>query len=223
MTLSAQTNLFVSAAAADDSRAGNSWENAKKTIGAALNMVSGNTIIHVMVGYYELPEELTIPSWVTVRGGYLPGSTGDDLSHRRNPGGNSYWNDPTACTILSGIPTYRCGNGAGSIAKALAMKSVWGGIYSDNYCVPGMYPENNNATRFSATPAGYLSRWYGFQSNISNMWSSTESYWFSINTGQEGVSIGTADKTAGISPLLRYRVLRISIVMAHPPVEWAFW
>ena len=103
----AQTNLFVSAAAADDSGAGTSWESAKKTIGAALNIVSGNTMIHVMVGYYELPAELTIPSGVTVRGGYLQGSMGDELSQRRNPGSNSYWSDPTACTILSGQHQHR--------------------------------------------------------------------------------------------------------------------
>lgn len=107
MAFFAQTNIFVSSAVADDSGNGQSWASAKKTIAAGITAANGNGTVHVMVGNYELPAELTIPSGVTVRGGYLTSSTGTDLSQRRNPGSNSYWNDPTACTILSGIHQHR--------------------------------------------------------------------------------------------------------------------
>ncbi|MBP5651011.1 MAG: hypothetical protein J6X01_08060 [Bacteroidales bacterium] len=134
MMASAQTDLFVSSAAADDSHSGYSWENAKKTIGAALNMAEGTTIIHVMVGNYELPAELIIPAGVTVRGGYLTASTGTDLSQRRNPGSNSYWNDPTACTILSGQHQHRIAtvqNGSGleaCVVRDGLTNSIGGGV-----------------------------------------------------------------------------------------------
>ena len=107
MTLYAQTNVFVSAAAADDSGNGQSWATAKKTVAAGITAAGGSGTVHVMVGYYELPDELNIPSGVTVRGGYLEGSSGNDLSQHRNPGGNSYWGDPSACTILSGQHLHR--------------------------------------------------------------------------------------------------------------------
>lgn len=110
VALSAQTNLFVSVTTGDDSNAGTSWETAKQSIGAALSaasLLSTDVFIHVMVGYYELPAELIIPSGVTIRGGYLAGSAGTDLSQRRSPGTNSYWNNPDACTILSGQHQHR--------------------------------------------------------------------------------------------------------------------
>lgn len=111
LALSAQTNFFVSAARSDDSGEGTSWETAKQTITAAIATAHPNgsdlVIIHVMVGYYELPSELVIPTGVTIRGGYLPNSTGVDLTQRRNPGNNSFWSNPSACTILSGQHLHR--------------------------------------------------------------------------------------------------------------------
>ena len=111
LTLSAQTDIYVSSAAVDDSGDGHSWSTAKRTIAAALSsaslIVNSDVIIHVMVGYYELPEELVIPDRVTVRGGYLASSTDIDLSQQRNPGGNSYWGNSAACTILSGQQQHR--------------------------------------------------------------------------------------------------------------------
>ena len=107
MAVSAQTGIYVSAAAADDSGAGTSWETAKRTLPAALGMATGTAHIYVKAGEYELPSELVIPNGVQVTGGYAIGSTGTDLSQRHNPGSNSQWGDPAYSTILSGGHTHR--------------------------------------------------------------------------------------------------------------------
>lgn len=103
----AQTNVFVSASAADDSGDGQSWATAKKTIAAGIAAAGGNGTVYVMAGEYALATELTIPSGVTVKGGYAPTSTGTDVSQHHNPGGNSSWGDASRCTILSGGHTHR--------------------------------------------------------------------------------------------------------------------
>lgn len=103
----AQTNVFVSADRPDDSGNGMTWETAKKTLAAAVEMSGDNIHIHVKVGEYEIPNELTIRNGVTVTGGYETGSTGSDVNRRLYPGYNSNWSNPSLCTILSGSFTSR--------------------------------------------------------------------------------------------------------------------
>ncbi|MBP5496367.1 MAG: fibrobacter succinogenes major paralogous domain-containing protein [Bacteroidales bacterium] len=112
---SAQTDIFVSAAQADDSGDGSSWATAKKTVAAGIAAAGTNGTVYVMVGEYAVDAELTVPSGVTVTGGYSSSSTGTDLSQRRSPGINYTWGDPTQCTILSGNSTHRMATVLGTL------------------------------------------------------------------------------------------------------------
>lgn len=112
---SAQTAVFVSAAQADDSGDGSSWATAKKTVAAGIAAAGTNGTVYVMVGEYAVDAELTVPSGVTVTGGYSSSSTGTDLSQRRSPGINYTWGDPTQCTILSGNSTHRMATVLGTL------------------------------------------------------------------------------------------------------------
>lgn len=103
----AQTNVFVSASAADDSGNGQSWETAKRTLAGALAVAGINTHIYVMVGLYAETSELTIPSGVTVTGGYATNSTGVDTTQRLYPSNNSQWSDVSHSTILDGGMAHR--------------------------------------------------------------------------------------------------------------------
>ena len=67
---------------------------------------------------------------------------------------------------------YVCGDYTGNIAKALASETGW--KPDDEECAAGNNPSANNATGFSARPAGYYSGTYnGFGSNA-NFWSATQ-------------------------------------------------
>lgn len=112
---SAQTAIFVSAAQADDSGDGSSWATAKKTMAAGIAAAGTNGTVYVMVGEYAVDAELTVPSGVTVTGGYSSSSTGTDLSQRHSPGINYTWGDPTQCTILSGNSTHRMATVLGTL------------------------------------------------------------------------------------------------------------
>ena len=57
---------------------------------------------------------------------------------------------------VSSHSQYMCGNNTSMIAKALASTTGWSS-HNDNTCNVGYTPSNNNATGFSALPAGYLS------------------------------------------------------------------
>lgn len=115
MFAQAQTDIFVSAAQADDSGDGSSWATAKKTVAAGIAAAGTNGTVYVMVGEYAVDAELTVPSGVTVTGGYSSSSTGTDLSQRRSPGINYTWGDPTQCTILSGNSTHRMATVLGTL------------------------------------------------------------------------------------------------------------
>ncbi|MCQ2271288.1 MAG: hypothetical protein MJZ72_00640 [Bacteroidales bacterium] len=59
-------------------------------------------------------------------------------------------------------------------AKALASTTGWNS--SSNTCVPGNNPSDNNATGFSAVPAGYYSGGYGSFGDDAHFWSATQYY-----------------------------------------------
>ena len=73
---------------------------------------------------------------------------------------------------VSSQSEYRCGGDREKIAKALASTKGW---ETDNEsCVVGNNPSANNATGFSALPAGYCrGRYYGFGGNA-EFWSATQ-------------------------------------------------
>ncbi len=71
---------------------------------------------------------------------------------------------------VSGQSEYVCNNYSGYIAKALASNTGW--AYYTDTCAVGFDLSSNNATGFSALPAG---RYYGSYSNVNAyFWSSTE-------------------------------------------------
>jgi len=103
----AQTNVFVSASATDDSGDGTSWATAKKTIAAGVEAAGTNGTVFVKAGIYNTTAEFTIPAGVTVKGGYLSSSTDTDTSLRNLPGVNSHWQNSSWCTIISGAGNHR--------------------------------------------------------------------------------------------------------------------
>lgn len=113
MTSQAQTHLFVTPNGAGNTN-GLNWENAH-TLQGALNIATNNTIIHLMVGEYTLSTEITIPTGVTLMGGYELTSAGQDYSHKLAPGYNSNWVNPSLCTILSGDYSHRIATVRGTL------------------------------------------------------------------------------------------------------------
>ena len=68
---------------------------------------------------------------------------------------------------------YRCDNSSVKIAKALASTTGW--LSSDETCEVGNNPSTNNATGFSALPAGGYGGNYGNFGRNTRFWSATES------------------------------------------------
>jgi uncharacterized protein (TIGR02145 family) len=85
---------------------------------------------------------------------------------------DSEWTQLT--NYVGSQPQYQCNNSSENIASALA--STWGWMSSTETCAVGNTNTNNNATGFSAPPAGR--RYYnGYTSfgYLANFWSATES------------------------------------------------
>ena len=141
--LQAQTNVYVSAAAADDNGNGQSWETAKKTIAAGISAAGANGTVFVKAGNYATTEEFTIPAGVTVMGGYRLDATGADTSLRRLPGTNVHWTDTMYCTIITGAGTHRIATVAGILDGCVVRNgfttTLGGGVLIDGgtvrYCV----------------------------------------------------------------------------------------
>jgi uncharacterized protein (TIGR02145 family) len=71
---------------------------------------------------------------------------------------------------VGSLPQYQCDNNSNYIAKALASTTGWDS--STETCGVGNNPGTNNATGFSALPAGYL--YYIAYGNTALFWSATE-------------------------------------------------
>ena len=82
---------------------------------------------------------------------------------------NADWTQLT--NYVSGQSSYMCGGNSHNIAKALAATSGW--ATESNSCAVGNDQSVNNATGFSARPAGYHSSPNNF-GNTAYFWSSTE-------------------------------------------------
>ena len=68
---------------------------------------------------------------------------------------------------------YVCGDYTGNIAKALASETGW--KPDDEECAAGNNPSANNATGFSARPAGFYNGIYNNFGNTAYFWSATQS------------------------------------------------
>ena len=76
---------------------------------------------------------------------------------------------------VSSHSQYVCGDNNNSIAKALASTTGW--YSSTETCVVGNAPHSNNATGFSAFPAGYYNYFYGYNDGFGSgayFWSATD-------------------------------------------------
>ena len=100
---------------------------------------------------------------------------------------------------------YQCGSSSSYIAKALASTTGWNS--STNTCDVGNNPSTNNATGFSALPAGSYSgnsgSYYGF-GYFADFWSATENnddnaYYRNLHYADALLILGSGLKYAGIS------------------------
>ncbi len=90
---------------------------------------------------------------------------------------------------VSSQSQYQCNGSSVSIAKALASPTGWSS--SSTTCAVGNNPSGNNATGFSALPAGYYNGSYGSYGNYACFMSSTENN--SNNVYYHYLSYGIAD------------------------------
>ncbi len=110
----------------------------------------------------------------------------------------------TLTNYVSSQPAYRCNNNTTYIAKALAATTNWNS--STGTCTVGNNLDANNATGFTALPAGYRSTLGGFGilGYYANFWSSTEGYgsyaWNRyLGSGNSGVGRNSSVKSHGFS------------------------
>ena len=73
---------------------------------------------------------------------------------------------------VSSVSAYWCGGSSGNIAKALASTTSWGSYNVE--CTAGNDQSTNNATGFSALPAGNYNGYYGHFGYYAAFWSATE-------------------------------------------------
>lgn len=72
------------------------------------------------------------------------------------------------CGFVGSVPEFVCGSDPAKIAKALASTQGW--FSNNNYCTPGNNQSLNNATGFTAYPAGFSNGYNGRQAYL---WTST--------------------------------------------------
>ena len=100
-------------------------------------------------------------------------------------------------------PEYTASGNVDHLAKALA--ATWGWNSSSNMDVPGNNPSANNATGFSALPAGYYNGRYYYFCNNAYFWSATErndenTFYLSLYCSYAGVMYeDNGDKYDGFS------------------------
>ena len=134
--------------------------------------------------YYPSGNSANVPDY-----GYLynwPAVMNGSLGSSANPSGvqgicPDGWHVPSDAewteleNYVSSQSQYVCGSSTSYIAKALASEEGW--ISSTDNCAVGNNPDANNATGFSARPAGYYGDIYYYIGNIGNgayFWSATQ-------------------------------------------------
>lgn len=94
-------------------------------------------------------------------------------------------------TYLGSQSLYKCNNAPDNIAKALASTTGWSSSTSN--CAVGNTPSTNNATGFTAVPAGYY-----YENPIYNGFGSATTFWTASNYSSNfayGRHIGNSDAT----------------------------
>lgn len=105
-------------------------------------------------------------------------------------------------TYTAGIGRYVCGEGETNIAKALAASSDW--YKTQHNCAIGNNPEMNNATGFSALPAGGFNGGYSGFSSTANFWcanalSNTYAHSITFDYSESVIEHSNDDKKFGFS------------------------
>ena len=139
----AQTMAFVSSAAPNDNSDGLTWETAKRTIAAGLDVVGDNGMVCVKSGTYNISATLVIPAGVSICGGYGSMASGTDTTLRQLPGLNSRWENVSICTIIIGEGTHRLATVSGLLEGCVMRRGFTddkgGGVLIDGgtvrYCV----------------------------------------------------------------------------------------
>ena len=142
-----------------------------------------------------------------------PAVMGSSSSSSTNPSGvqgicPTGWHVPSDAEwtqltdYVSSQSQYVCGSTTTQIAKALAGTAGWSS--STNTCAVGYTPSNNNATGFSALPAGiydgsYYSFGYGADFWSATEYSSTYAYFRGLSYYDAGVGRGYYNKGSGFS------------------------
>ena len=123
-------------------------------------------------------DSLTVPDTTVTPVATLPtvitGAVSDITETTATCGGEVTSDGGAAVTDYVGcVSEYQCGGSSNNIAKALASETGWNSYSGD--CAVGNDPTSNNATGFSAVPAGFFrgSRIYA-AGNSTYFWSSTE-------------------------------------------------
>ncbi len=103
---------------------------------------------------------------------------------------------------VSSQSQYVCGSSNNNIAKALASTTGWNS--SSSTCDVGNNPSVNNATGFSAVPAGYYNGGYDFFGDGANFWSATQNnsnnaYNRNLNYNNANVNRNNNNKYGGYS------------------------
>ena len=134
--------------------------------------------------YYPNDNSANVPDY-----GYLynwPAVMNGSLSSSANPSGvqgicPNGWHVPSDAEwteltnyVSSQFYQYVCGGDVDYIAKALASEEEWNS--STDNCAVGNNPSANNATGFSARPAGYYYGSYYDFGNYATFWSATQNY-----------------------------------------------
>ncbi len=86
---------------------------------------------------------------------------------------NAEWTQLT--NYVGSQPQFQCDNSSDNIAKALASTTGWGN--SSSTCAVGNNPSTNNATVFSALPAGYYSYDLGAGASVASGFGNNAYFW----------------------------------------------
>ena len=118
------------------------------------------------------------------------------------------WHVPTDAewskleTYTAGIGRYVCGEGESNISKALAASSGW--FSNQRECAVGTAKESNDATGFSAIPAGVFNGSFSGKGTTANFWTATSasgtySYSRSLDYAESTVFRSNDNKKYGLS------------------------
>ena len=102
----------------------------------------------------------------------------------------------TLTDYVSSQSEFQCGGNSSYIAKALASTEGWG--TNTNNCTVGNDPSTNNATGFSAVPAGIcVGSSFDYAGYDAGFWSSTQDHSYSYGAYSRGLNYGFADVYGG--------------------------